>query len=405
MRLSTQALAGLLLVLSLAGCALPGGRGRSFAFSDMIPGHVPSAVADDGRPTVRRAILQNKTSELALYSSLNDTARYLAGMPGGTGSRLKELREDEEWNLHTNNINELWRRYDSLRRAPVESWASQELGGLRSPDCLFYPFSGPDFLFADTFFPGARTTILCGLESAEMLPDVAALDEGSRHAALDGIYTSLTSALNFSFFITKDMRVDLQRTQLKGTLPLILVFMARTGKDVDEVKAVGLSPDGAVVPAGTAGSNTPGLMIRYRSSRVGGDRVCYYFNTNLADDGFTPGSRFARFVRSQGACVSFTKSASYLMHESYFHNVRNAVLDQSIAVLQDDSGIPLKSFSPNNWDVQHFGKYSGVLDIFTKYYQPDLAEAHAGGASPLGFGIGYKHQNGQSAMILARRRR
>ena len=29
---------------------------------------------------------------------------------------------------------------------------------------MFYMFSGPDFLYADTFFPNASTYILCGIE-------------------------------------------------------------------------------------------------------------------------------------------------------------------------------------------------------------------------------------------------
>jgi hypothetical protein len=73
-------------------------------------------------------------------------------------------------------------------------------------------------------------------------------------------------------------------------------------------------------------------------------------------------------------------------------------------VLQDDSGIPLRHFTPGDWDVRLFGRYSGVLGIFAKYQQPDLAAAEARGADPLGFGIGYKHNEGQSVMILARRR-
>ncbi len=347
---------------------------------------------------VRRAMVRNQTEEaFASSSGVDDVARFLAGMPGGRGSSLRSLREQPGWARHTNNLNELWRRFDTLRRAPIDSWASRALGGLRSPQVMFYPFSGPDFLYADTFFPGAKTYVLCGLESAEPLPMLTDLDPAQVQAGLDGLYTALTSSLNFSFFITKDMKVDLQRTELKGTLPILLTFLARTGHEVDFVEAVALDGAGQVVARGAGTS--PGFRIRFD-----GGRTLYYFTTNLANDGFSPTSRFGRFVASLGPHVAFTKSASYLMHESYFSNIRNFTLAHATAVLQDDSGVPLRNFEAARWDVRHFGNYSGVLNIFTKYYQNDLANAHAAGTEPLGFGIGYKHQQGQSAMILARRR-
>jgi hypothetical protein len=353
---------------------------------------------------IRRALVKNRTEEFtAVHSDIDDVARYLAGLPGGRNSPLRPLRDEANWALHTNNLDELWRRFDTLRRAPIDSWAQAELGRLRSPDVLFYPFSGPDFLFADAFFPGADTCVLCGLESSDMLPDIARLTAEQRHAALDGLYASLTSSLNFSFFITKDLRVDLQRTELKGTLPILLVFLARSGHSIDSVQLVALDADGSPISRGAADSGSSGLMIRYRG-RGGGGHTLYYFTTNLANDSFSAKSRFAQFLERLGPSVTFTKSASYLMHESSFSNIKNFILAHSIAVLEDDSGIPLRDFDPNNWQVTHYGRYSGVIGMFARYYQPDLGAAHGAGASPLGFGIGYKHQQGQSAMILARRR-
>jgi hypothetical protein len=130
----------------------------------------------------------------------------------------------------------------------------------------------------------------------------------------------------------------------------------------------------------------------------------YYFNTNLANGAFTPNGRFAAFVRGLGPCVAFTKSASYLLHTQGFSNIRNFLLDWPVAILQDDSGIPLADFPTDRWSIRCFGNYTGTIDLFKEYYQPPLAEAHARESLPLGFGIGYKHSQGQSAMLLARRR-
>jgi len=377
--------AGVLAVVVLAGCARP--RGDEFISVAEVPAAGPAPRAGEVHSTEDQAFEG---------SGLDDVARYLAGLPGPRGSALTPFRERPEWAAHTRNLSALWRRFDTLRRWPIQSWGSREMGGMRSAGTLFYPFSGPDFLFADTFFPSARNYVLCGLESADPLPPLGGLSDEQRAAGLASLNTALTSSLSFSFFITKDMKADLQRSEFKGVLPVMLVFLARGGHAIHSVEAVSLDPGGQVA---ARGAGTPGFRIRF-----GQGRTLYYFATDLSNGGFHDQSRFARFVRSLGPCVAFTKSASYLMHEDYFSNIRSFVLGWCSAVLQDDSGIPYRSFTPDRWDVRLYGRYSGVLGIFDKYYQPDLAEADARGGDPLGFGIGYKHNEGQSVMILARKR-
>lgn len=68
---------------------------------------------------------------------------------------------------------------------------------------MFYMFSGPDFLYANAFFPYARTYILCGIEPVGALPDVARIDRQVLPFALANLRKSLESVLSFSFFITK----------------------------------------------------------------------------------------------------------------------------------------------------------------------------------------------------------
>jgi hypothetical protein len=355
----------------------------------------PTASSESARATGADSTVLPEDPSFA-GTGMDDVARYLAGLPGPRGSELTPFRERPEWAAHARKLDALWRRFDTLRRWPIQSWGARELGGLRSAGTVFYPFSGPDFLFADTFFPSARNYVLCGLESAEPLPPLAALDETRRAAGLEALGSALTSSLSFSFFITKDMKTDLQRSEFKGVLPVMLVFLARGGHSIHSVEAVSLDGGGQVT---SRGAGTPGFRIRF-----GPGRTLYYFTTDLSNGSFNDQSRFARFVRGLGPSVAFTKSASYLMHEDYFSNVRNFILGWCAAVLQDDSGIPLRHFTAEDWDVRLFGRYSGVLGIFAKYHQPDLAAAEARGADPLGFGIGYKHNEGQSVMILARRR-
>ncbi len=355
---------------------------------------------------VRAAIVPETTTEIAQpVTALDDSARFLAGMPGGAGSPLTAARNTESWQRFSRNMDELWRRFSVQRQPRLANFSRSELGGLRNAPTVWYPFNGPDILFAETLFPGAGHYELCGLESCEMLPDLATLNPDQQAAALDGIYTSLTTALSYSFFVTRDMRVDLQRTAVKGTLPLCLVFLARLGYPIESVTPVSLDSGGALV-AGQSGRNCPGYTIRYRTG-PGRSRSLTYFTENVADFSLRSDPRYLNYLRGFGPVVTYLKSASYLMHTDEFTLIRQRILDQSSALLQDDSGIPLLHLTDNRWDLLFCGQYTGVLDLFKEYYQADLMSVYQGGGPQvreIDFGLGYKHLTGDTALILARKR-
>ena len=140
------------------------------------------------------------------------------------------------------------------------------------------------------------------------------------------------SLLNFSFFITKNMKIQLHEGPVFGTLPVLYVFLARTGKTIHDVSFVGLDPDGnfqkADEPATTGGdtkksarsvtrSAAPAVKIVF-SDGDGPKQTLYYFSTNLAD-GSIERSGFLAFCEKLGPADSFIKSASYLLHSGRLH--------------------------------------------------------------------------------------
>ena len=66
------------------------------------------------------------------------------------------------------------------------------------------------------------------------------------------------------------------------------------------------------------------------------------------------------------------KSASYLMHNTYFSIVRNAVLSKSKAFFQDDSGIAYRYIDKTKWNVQLYGVYNGPIKMFANRFEKDL---------------------------------
>ena len=151
---------------------------------------------------------------------------------------------------------------------------------------MLYMFSGPDFLYATSFFPAASAYVLAGLEPVGIIPELAKLSPFVIDEELRNLESALGSLFNFSFFITQHMKSQLREGPIYGTLPILYVFLARTGKTVHELNFVTLDEQGNVQiadqgasPARTA---APGVKIIFSE----GDRpkqTLYYFSTNIAD--------------------------------------------------------------------------------------------------------------------------
>ena len=79
------------------------------------------------------------------------------------------------------------------------------------------------------------------------------------------------------------------------------------------------------------------------------------------------------------------------MHSGGFTTVRDFVLARSDAIVQDDSGIPLRNFEREDWEFYAFGNYLGPISIFPGRYQRDLRALFARQKTDkLDFSIGYR---------------
>lgn len=328
--------------------------------------------------------------------STNDTARYLAGLPGSNRSDLALPRSSPEWQAHASRMDALWSQ-QAGRQSHIRGFRG-ELRGLSSTGVLFYPFGGPDYLHASSLFPGARTTILVGLEGADPMPDLASLSAPDLARGLGGVANALRTVTGASYFITTEMRSDLSSTPLRGTLPILLAQIARDGKSVSSVEAVGLDAGGHLVPRGS-GSACPGWHIR------AGGRSIFYFQEDLSNGGLGD-RRLLKFVSSKGAPVTFVKSASYLMHQGSFSTIRDYIVNSSRGLVQDPSGVPYRYLKDAGWDLRLHGNYRGASAPFTQYSQPDLAAAYANGVhpvKPMTFGMGYLLDPKSTCIIVGHR--
>jgi hypothetical protein len=333
----------------------------------------------------------------------DDTARFLAGMPIPKNSPLAPLTNDPAWQEHAANFEKAFAKMSRRQLLKLHTWEDQYFPESREHvPVAFYMFSGPDFLYVDQFFPKADVYILCGKESMGPPPDPQAAPNLS--AALHNLEEAMNSSLRFSFFITKDMKVDLQSQELKGTLPILYVFLARADKSIKDVTFGSLSAGGEFRQSRPGSGGTPGVRIDYLDNHSGQQQTLYYFTTDISDGGISSSPGFLRFCDHFGVGCSFLKSSSYLMFEEGFNRIRDFILDHSKIIVQDDAGIPLAGFNRDKWNIRVFGNYLGPIEIFKQHYQPKLKEVfEQSNPPPVEFNFGYRWNYKESHVIVATR--
>ena len=305
--------------------------------------------------------------------------RFSAGLPVTSG-RVSNLEQTPEWIAYSASLNSHWQRFDHGRLQPIRTWTAAELEHV-SANRIFYPFSGPDFIYAQTMFPKASTYILCGLEPVGDLPSLEKMQP--LDMSLGWLQASMKTLIEAGYFVTKDMRVDLKLSPLQGTLPLMCVMLARSGNRIISVA-----------------HNATEAEIHFVPPSGGSQRVLYYFSADLSNAGMGSRSAFLNFLRAVRPDAAYVKSASYLMHEQMFAAVRNFLLNECSTIVQDDSGVPLRYFDTRRWRLHLYGTYAAPLDIFAKYNQQDLAALYATTKTvALPFGAGY-HWNPKSANLI-----
>ena len=333
-----------------------------------------------------------------------DTARFLAGMPPSVGSPLEALTKSRHWQQHAQAMDKAFAAVEKSTLSKVRIWSRENV---KSPQpTLLYMFGGPDFLFANAFYPDATTYLLVGLEPTGDIPDLMKMQRRGELPGLGNLQNAMRTLLSVSFFITKEMQETLGGSNLRGTIPILYVFLARSGMEVRDVSLVTIDDDGEVKPEDkkakiAAKTSARGVKITF-AGLDGRQRTLYYFTTDLANAGLKRGG-FLKFAEKLGPADAFHKSASYLMHSDNFSQIRSFVLSQTRTIVQDDSGIPLRYFDRKVWDLYPFGAYHEPLDLFPEGRQTKLAREvfSKDKTRKIDFGLGYRWRPGESNLLMA----
>src|SRR4030095_1025564 len=93
-------------------------------------------------------------------------------------------------------LNRTWSELDKSQFQRVRAFQEREISPIQAGSSfVFYPFSGPDVLYATLFFPNCRLFVLAGLEPVGSLGQ-------HRERMLRGWRSSLSSLFFRSFFVS-----------------------------------------------------------------------------------------------------------------------------------------------------------------------------------------------------------
>lgn len=327
-------------------------------------------------------------------TTLDNTARFIAGLPQLSNNSLKALENDKYWIDFRTQMDANWKKMYDTRLSKMIAWEKDVLSTTVNDSLkLFYPFSGPDFLHANFLFPRTKEVVMAALEPVREVPAMDKLSEKDRDRFLDTLSVSLRDIFNKSYFITKHMQKDFR--QVKGVLPLFYFFMERSGFELMQQQFITVDSAGndqEVEPSKISQQKIQGVKFVLRNLETKKLKTVYYFSTDISNDGIAKRGGLVKFVKARAPFNTFLKSASYCMHDGKtFSSIRSIVLDNTMTLFQDDTGVPFRFFDNKpEWKATFFGDYVAPVEDFSRgLYQKELDSAFKRGSQPLPFSLGY----------------
>ncbi len=336
-------------------------------------------------------------------------AHIAAGLTLPDTAKMASICAKPEWKKFAQKFDSSWNQIEKDRLSAMRSWKDTELKDINAnPKHLLYAFSGPDFLNAFTFFPTAPNFTMIALEPVGQVKDLSKLKDAELAKYVNSVDESLIDIFEKSYFITRKMLQHLQRDKADGTLPLLCVFLAKTGNKILDIKSIKLDSLGketesdwdfkarrSAVRIYFAHPNNPKLK-----------RSLTYFKADMEDKALSKNKPLLAYLNNLGEVNSYLKSASYLLHYKDFSVIRNILLNQSLNILQDDTGIAYHFYDKKKWNFTLYGKYTKPVEDFAGVDQKDLRKLYDDSlkVKKMPFSLGYHWSSKTQNLMVARKK-
>jgi len=340
-----------------------------------------------------------------LHTSLAD---FISGKDKSYYDTIISIDSDF-WSEFSKEINDDFSKIERRRLLKMSKWSdSLFIDENIDTSLVFYPFSGPDFLHAYYLYPNANEYILLALEDIGNIPNWKEIGSRETKRYLENANNFLRDIYLRSYFITKHMKLDIKKEEkISGVLPSLYWFLSRTDHQIFKVERVTLDVNGNLILR-DKDYGIDGVRFYFLKKGSQDIKMLTYFSCDISDDGFEEDNpELLIYLNNMRNCNTFVKSASYLMHYRSFKEIRNVILDKSITIFQDDTGMPYKYVNNDNWEIRCFGSYVKPIKDFEKnydiIYQNDLASRYKkGDTERLPFSLGYHWRDAseQNQMLM-----
>jgi hypothetical protein len=345
---------------------------------------------------------QKKTGgQFPVDTLADETAKFLIGMQT---VRFSDLQKSPKYQVHKNQMESGFKNFTKPTLTKISAWISDKKELTDSTvKCLFYPFSGPDFLYAHTFFPDKEKYIMLGLEKIGKLPDIRKLPDSLLYGYLANLRISMQYINTNGYFVTSQMSRFFKNQNLDGIVHLISCYLSVTSHTISRMRYIVLDLDGNIsedFKFSDTDKQTKGIEIQFFNKDENKLKTVYYFQIDVANFNLNLHPEFFAFMNRQGKISTYLKSASYLLQYPEFSAMKNYILQNSTSILQDDSGIKYADLK-TGFNTQLYGKYSRTIKQFTDRYQKDLKKDVDSTSRNLPFLLGYNKWCNETLLIEA----
>lgn len=335
----------------------------------------------------------------------NDISGILSGLKEDF-NKLTYLYDSLAWQENKMLIDSNWVKLENNRLDLMQSWSNKELNDAnKNSQTVFYPFSGPDFLTANAFFPSSKEVIMLGLEPVGALPDLSSFNAEEASDYCKDFKRSLTEIFERSYFITAYMLKDFQKQKVNGVLPVVCFFAKKTGHQIMDIRFLVKYKNDSIAEVSYDTKEKPfGVKISCLKNDTA--KNIYYFKYDVSNKQFNDTTVFYKFVNAHTKnSATYIKSASYLLHANFMSNIKNLILNNCNYVLEDDTGIPYNYFDSSKWNIKLYGEYVKPIKNFPYLkMQKSIMEAYSrdsASVSKLPFHLGYHWQEKKDVLIFA----
>ena len=304
------------------------------------------------------------------------------------------------------------------RQSRIKNFSSATLPDLPNAPVL-YLFSGVDLLTARAFFPASTTYLLVAnlhVGHADCLCSSSCFQR-----ALANAKAFLDNWASFQYARLSTGRMELlareqDGSRMLGIIPALLLNLALEFDGPDEVVQIDIGSQNGSAHPSTIRMQTRRFAVTYRSlllslDPTGSDAPQKDFVPNLA--AWRAGSAHVdaqlrgleqSFKLSTHGVISIFKSAPHWILGTDW--MAQWVLDHSVAVLQDETGLRLDHFdavashkhhATTSWFTRHAGQFPGFAKREREWYASEienLSTTFSGPQLPFRFGYGMADQNG-----------